>query len=407
MSWQKKVLSCALSLAVGATAVFPSFHVYAAEQPRPQGAAAVEKGLQWLVEHQLPNGAWGQGEESAAMGGGGDLRSIGSVADTAMSAMALLRSGSTPSKGRHQRSVARAVSFVVSQVEEADEESLYVTHLRGTRVQAKIGPYIDTFVAATFLAEVKDQMPDASSRARVAKALEKIVRKLRRNQQGDGSFAGAGWAPVLSQGMAAKGINRAAQAGIAVPAEVRQRAEEYATKQFDRRSGGFGEGTGNAGIGLYGAAATVGSMQDSVNTNESRQSELRKTAQAAAAPAEREEARRELKRYEESKQTSTAAKQALVGRLDDPQFVAGFGSNGGEEFLSYMMISEALAAKGGTEWEKWNSQMATLLSRAQNGDGSWTGHHCITGRTFCTAAALLVLMADRAPVPKVQGPAAG
>ena len=35
----------------------------------------------------------------------------------------------------------------------------------------------------------------------------------------------------------------------------------------------------------------------------------------------------------------------------------------------------------------------------QNGDGSWTGHHCITGRTFCTAAALLVLMSDRAPAP--------
>jgi hypothetical protein len=35
----------------------------------------------------------------------------------------------------------------------------------------------------------------------------------------------------------------------------------------------------------------------------------------------------------------------------------------------------------------------------QNQDGSWTGHHCITGQTFCTAAALLTLMADRTPVP--------
>jgi hypothetical protein len=43
--------------------------------------------------------------------------------------------------------------------------------------------------------------------------------------------------------------------------------------------------------------------------------------------------------------------------------------------------------------------MARNLGRVQNADGSWTGHHCITGRTFCTAAALLVLTADRAPVP--------
>ncbi|HYX91042.1 MAG TPA: hypothetical protein VE782_05740, partial [Myxococcaceae bacterium] len=360
-----------------------------------------------LVEHQLPNGAWGQGEESAAMGGGEALRSVGSVADTGMAAMALLRSGSSPSKGRHQLSVARAVDYVVGQVEEADEESLYVSNVRGTRVQMKIGPYIDTFVAATFLAEVKNQMPDASSRARVEKALAKIVRKIRRNQQGDGSFTGAGWAPVLSQGMAAKGINRAAQAGVPVPAEVRARAEEYAKKQYDRSSGSFGGGTGNAGVGLYGAAATVGSMQESVNTNDANEAELRKVAREAKAADERERARQEIRRYEATRETSTDAKRALVQRLEDPSFVAGFGSNGGEEFLSYMMVSEALAAQGGGDWEKWNAQMGILLARAQNGDGSWTGHHCITGRTFCTAAALLVLMADRAPMPKIQGPAAG
>ena len=39
---------------------------------------------------------------------------------------------------------------------------------------------------------------------------------------------------------------------------------------------------------------------------------------------------------------------------------------------------------------------------AQNEDGSWSGHHCITGRTFCTAGALLTLMADRAPMPAVE-----
>jgi len=43
--------------------------------------------------------------------------------------------------------------------------------------------------------------------------------------------------------------------------------------------------------------------------------------------------------------------------------------------------------------------MTDNLERIQNRDGSWSGHHCITGRTFCTAAALLVLLADRAPRP--------
>jgi hypothetical protein len=64
-----------------------------------------------------------------------------------------------------------------------------------------------------------------------------------------------------------------------------------------------------------------------------------------------------------------------------------------------MNISEALAAKGGADWEAWDKAMADNLTRIQDRDGSWSGSHCITGKTFCTATALLVLMADRAPVP--------
>ncbi len=64
-----------------------------------------------------------------------------------------------------------------------------------------------------------------------------------------------------------------------------------------------------------------------------------------------------------------------------------------------MNIAESLVVKGGDEWKKWDDSMTENLNRVQNGDGSWSGHHCITGRTFCTSTALLVLMADRTPVP--------
>ena len=64
-----------------------------------------------------------------------------------------------------------------------------------------------------------------------------------------------------------------------------------------------------------------------------------------------------------------------------------------------MNISETLLVKGGEEWKKWDKQVTENLDRIQNKDGSWAGQHCITGRTFCTSSALLVLMADRAPVP--------
>ena len=55
--------------------------------------------------------------------------------------------------------------------------------------------------------------------------------------------------------------------------------------------------------------------------------------------------------------------------------------------------------KGGKDWEEWDAKMAKGLEKAQDKDGSWQGQHCITGKTFCTAGALLVLMADRTPFP--------
>lgn len=36
-------------------------------------------------------------------------------------------------------------------------------------------------------------------------------------------------------------------------------------------------------------------------------------------------------------------------------------------------------------------KMSELLPKAQNGDGSWSGHHCITSPVFCTAAVVQVM----------------
>ena len=35
------------------------------------------------------------------------------------------------------------------------------------------------------------------------------------------------------------------------------------------------------------------------------------------------------------------------------------------------------------------------LQKVQNGDGSWSGHHCITSPVFCTAAVVQCLTTDR------------
>src|SRR5207247_1610298 len=122
-----------------------------------------------------------------------------------------------------------------------------------------LGTYIDTFLTATLLADVKGRMPDETGNRRVIAALDKVMGKIERNQRQDGTFDSAGWAPVLSQSMAAKALNRAAQVGAKVSEDARAKAETYARGQFDKRNGEFGSG-GSAGVPLYSSSGNLAAM---------------------------------------------------------------------------------------------------------------------------------------------------
>jgi len=368
-----------------------------AVQPKPL-SENTKRGLAWLVEHQLKGGAWGQGEESSHMGGGEKMRDVPSVADTCMAALALIRSGSTPAKGEYAKNVCEAVQYVCSQIEESDKDSLFVTPTRGTRVQSKLGPYIDTFMASLLLAEANHQMPNEEGQNRVSTVLDKLLGKIQKNQRADGTWGGQGWATTLQQGMAVKGLNRAAQSGKKVQAEVLERSEKQARNSFDRKSGKF-SAAGSAGVELYAAGSNLSSVAQSVKTNQIKEAEVREELKSAKSEPARQAAKAKLDRFRDAEKDLAAAQSAVIAKLDDKQFIAGFGSNGGEEFLSYMNIGESLVVKGGDEWKAWDKSIAENLNRVQNKDGSWSGHHCITGRTFCTSAALLALMIDRSPQP--------
>jgi hypothetical protein len=367
---------------------------------RPQPVSeSIRRGLDWLVRTQHENGGWSQGEESAGMRNSMIyLSDKPNVADTCMAALALMRAGSTPSQGEHARAIRRALDFLSAELEKSDPMSLYVTSVRDTRVQSKLGPYIDTFLTALVLAESKGKMPDESGNKRIAASLNKVIDKIERNQQADGTWDKRGWAPVLSQSMAAKALNRAAQAGVPVSEEIRAKAELYARRQFDGKTGRFTE-AGSAGVPLYSTAASLGAMQDSENTNLEREREILKQLHDARTEQERQSAQRALAGIAGNRKDLVDARIVVAKKIGDQRFVQGFGSNGGEEFLSYMSIGESLVTQGGEEWEKWNTHITQNLSRIQNQDGSWTGHHCITGRNFCTAAALLVLTVDRTAAP--------
>jgi hypothetical protein len=370
---------------------------------------SVKQGLEFLLKQQQDTGGWGQGggwrQNSKQSGGrveGKDVEDPADLGNTCVGLMALLRSGHSPLAGEHKVAAAKAFEFICRQVERADDDSPYVTSVRDTQLQVKIGQFVDTFLAGWTLSELKGRIPEDLEKRRAA-AVDKVVKKIEKHQKDDGAFAGnAGWASVLSQGLCSKALNSAARSGAKVSQSALDKDQKQNEAGLDRAKGAFAAATAaepsSAGVNLYREAAKLGGLWEKNLTNV----ETRKSAEAtlndpATPAADKSEARAKLERIQVEDQAAQAATRAVAGKLGDDRFVAGFGNNGGEEFLSFLTIGEALCAKGGKDWEDWKKKASLTIRTAQNADGGWSGQHCITGRTFCTGTALLVLNVGRQP----------
>jgi Prenyltransferase and squalene oxidase repeat len=388
-------------------------------------SAVVKKGLEYLVKSQQEDGGWNQGGGWRVGGGGGGrvegakVEDPSDIGNTCFALLALLRAGSTATEGEYKDAVKKGLKFVINRVEKADKDSLYVTDVKGTQLQSKIGPYIDTFLVNLVLAEYRGKSGD-QEKALIA-ALEKTMTKIVKHQTADGGFAGnGGWAPTLSLGIANKSIARAKERGAAVDEVVLKRAMSQAqgaatgtapaavpAGPADSKggpapapAGKLAGAAGDAGVALYRASQGAGNNQDILNSFRLDAEKAKKVLKDDKAPKEeKEKAQKQLEAFDKADKDNDRLQEQLAKEARSDNFVAGFGSNGGEEFLSFMNISEALILKGGKDWEEWDAKMVKGLEKAQDKDGSWQGQHCITGKTFCTAGALLVLMADRTPFP--------
>jgi hypothetical protein len=348
--------------------------------------AAVQKGARWLASVQGADGGWGQD------GGAGSnvrqterLESNGNdVANTAVAALALLRAGN-----QYRPNVERAVDFILKRIEASPADGLAITSVnqtQQTQIQRKLGPYIDTFLASMLLTEVDGTFAGAD-KTRVRRGLEKCVAKIERNQSSDGSWnVGGGWAPVLGTSLASRSLYEAGKKGVRVDQAVMARAETYTLKsQKDRGGSGVGAGRG-AGIGRGSAGAVTESAISAASP-----------AAAGVALYQDAQALEQLSRTAEDREKNKSEIASINRKLSDAKFVEGFGSIGGEEFFSYLNISDSLKRTGGKEWRAWHTKIAQKILKLQNDDGTWAGHHCITGRVAVTSAAILNLIPDREP----------
>ncbi len=59
-----------------------------------------------------------------------------------------------------------------------------------------------------------------------------------------------------------------------------------------------------------------------------------------------------------------------------------------------MMTAESMVITSDNNWKSWQQKMGRRFEKIQDGNGSWSGHHCITSPVFCTAAVIMTLTAD-------------
>jgi hypothetical protein len=392
-------------------------------------SATVKKGLEYLVKNQQDDGGWNQGGGWRVGGAGGgriegkNVEDPSDIGNTCFVLLALLRAGNTATEGEYKDAVKKGLKFVLDKVAKADKDSLYVTDVRGTQLQSKIGTYVDTFLVNLVLAEYRGKAGDQEKT--LVAALEKTMTKIVRHQTADGGFAGnAGWAPTLSVGIATKSVARARERGATVDEEVLKRAQADAKSAATgtvpaavppaagRGAGGGGAGAvgapaaparmagvaGDAGVALYSFGRGAANNQDVINSFRLDAEKAKEVLKDGKATKEqRDKAQKTLDDFKKADADNDRLQANLAKEARSDAFVGGFGSNGGEEFLSFLNISETLILKGGKDWDDWDGKMVKGLEKAQDKDGSWQGQHCITGKTFCTAGALLVLMADRTP----------
>lgn len=354
---------------------------------------SVDRGLDWIVRAQNKNGGWGAGSHSRQ-----DVMDPHAVeadpATTSMVAMALLRSGTSLTKGEHADKLGKALNFLLESAEKSSAASLNITTLTGTQIQNKLGANIDVILTAQFLSNIMTEVThDAVLKDRVQKSLNICVSKIQRAQDKNGSTTGSGWAGVLQSSFATTALEAAQAQGATVDDKALERSREFQKKNYDAKTGNVNTDMG-AGIVLYsvtGSARASAKEARKVKEEVARAKSDGRLEQNAPATAENLEkigyAKDEALKYSTAYEVYESAK--VQAQRDD--VMDGFGNNGGEEFMSYLQTGESMIIGKDNSWKKWYDNMSGRILNIQNNDGSWNGHHCITSPVFCTATCLLIL----------------
>lgn len=357
--------------------------------------SAITSGFNWLLQAQAPNGGWGAGSHSRQ-----DITDPNKVAQdpasTAMATMALLRMGQQPEGSVHSNALNKAIEFLLKSVEEAPDNDLNITKLTGTQPQVKLGQNIDVILTSQCLTNVMHRFNDTHPMyMRLKNAVQKCVTKIEKAQEVNGATKGGGWAPVLQSAFAVNALELAEANNVTVDSVKLTSARYYQKKNL---ANGTASTSDAAGVLLY---SVSGNARATAKEKRRVKDVLKKAKEEGKITDDKVVTVDNLQQaglsVNESQELAAAYKMNAFANTtaQDVKVLSGFGNNGGEEFVSFLLTGESLIIGGEDEWKKWYQNTSSILTNIQNSNGSWQGHHCITSPVFCTATCLLILGIDK------------
>jgi len=303
--------------------------------------AAIQRGLTFLARSQNRDGSWrsagGRGEYPCAMSG--------------LAGLAMLASGSTPTRGKYWRAVRRCTEFLISK-----QQPNGLIAAMAEENQSMYGHGFST----TFLAEVFGTEEDERRQQDLHRVLTQAVKLTARAQSSYGGWiytptSGGDEGSVTVTQMQA--LRACRNAGIVVPVETVSKAIKY----------------------IVGSANSDGSIRYSMRGSSGGRPPI--TAAAVAVL------------YSAGKYDDPVATKALAYAK---RTISVGGQGGGHYFYSHLYLAQALYFEGGRDWTEYYDAMAKSLLRSQARDGSWNGDG--VGTTYGTAIALIILQLPYANV---------
>ncbi len=360
--------------------------------PSQEVLHSLDNALKWLASMQLADGGWSSASGASPSQNSSRIKS--DPATTAVAAMAFLRHGSTPDSGPYQKELAKATDYLIQVVRSTPPDNSNLISGRQTQIQRKLGNNIDLILASQFLSNMLQVLDESHPLYQaIVIDLDKCIDKLQQMQDANGSFKAAGWAGVLQSALANNALEVAQHKGAWVSDEILEQSRKYQKGNYDLNTGSIATRDG-AGVLLYAVSSSVRAsakeaklaihiIETGIENKILKEGSLVSQENMMRCGVESSQA---LKLH-----TAWHIYQSAKKKAQQSEVTTGYGNNGGEEYISHLQIGESLLIAHDEEWKTWFDRISAQLMSAQQTEGYWQGHHCITSPVYCTATCILIL----------------